>query len=477
MLEIKDYNIGIDINNYFIIIAFCNPKSQNWKTLKAIITNNFKCFEKDKYFYLLCEEEPKQINILLTILPQIYNWKTINIFYKGNLINYRQLNWLECYKNHLLNKKAVCYKDIPAIFGACVTINFSFSDNSITQEEREEPLLRVPCEKYPNYYTPFGSQDIKQSIKNVNDYFNIYPDKHNLYLCPLFNKNFNFEKENFNQLNINNQKISNNYQKSHNIKDNLDIEYQNILKVLSKDFLPKEIKKTINKQKDILENSFEYELDHLKNRNYKKETIDKKSKELEEKYNIDINKIENLLEDKNIKKIVDLIIKKPDIIESNLQKLFETTFLIDHHISYNIAYNIYLKIKYLIDRYEQQAIGFQYFEWCCIDDGISCEKCKKRNHHIYSWKDGANGEYPIFCDCDCKNTYCRCNALSYDIDLEEYEPLWSTEKDTYIFKKKRIKIDQSIRHKKINKKKNEFIENIVSLILFLIFVAIIIFYL
>lgn len=197
MLQIKDYNIGIDVNDYFIIISFCDPKSQNWKVLKSIIINNFKCFEKDKYFYLLCEENAKQIDVLLTILPQIYTWKTVNIFYKGNLISYNHLSWLECYKNHLLNKKATCYKNIPAVVGG-LTITISLSDKN--DKKNEEPHLTVPCERYPNYYSPFGSGDIKESIKNVNNYFNAYPEKHHLYLCPLFNKKFDFEKENLKQI-------------------------------------------------------------------------------------------------------------------------------------------------------------------------------------------------------------------------------------------------------------------------------------
>ena len=101
------------------------------------------------------------------------------------------------------------------------------------------------------------------------------------------------------------------------------------------------------------------------------------------------------------------------------------------------------KTNEAINRLNQQMGGIKYFEWWGIDDSRERPGHKELNGKIFKWGDVAE-RLPIIS----KNkngvvrgypgeaVRCRCTALGYDVDLNEYKEVWLGNNKGYKFVKR-----------------------------------------
>ena len=205
--------------------------------------------------------------------------------------------------------------------------------------------------------------------------------------------------------------------------------------------------------------------------------IGKKEKDIEEaqsEYDTNFKGLQRLMEEENLQRLYGIayICQKNGKYPVDLIKDFFIQMGLEEHFSYDLACQIEYITRNLTDHFK--VSDYKYFEWSCIDDGRSCDKCISRNGKIYSWEEGANGDYPIW-SMDCQNCWegCRCTFLAYLPEAEfdyNVEPVKNKD-GSYRFRKIKTEPQSKII---IEKKKDETTVNVIAgWLTFLIYVGVI----
>ena len=131
----------------FVALVFVDPRSKKWPLVWELCKKT-QHMEKDKNFLALFEADSRSIQLLGQIIPEIFDWKSANLFIKGKQVRKSDMSQIiDCYSKsfeHQEPMRAYCLQE-----DECYSFAHQLSN---TARENQRVTFVTPCRRvYAKY--------------------------------------------------------------------------------------------------------------------------------------------------------------------------------------------------------------------------------------------------------------------------------------------------------------------------------------